>query len=67
MKQKLKECPFCGSENVVVIPENGMGGCSAHVECLGCGATIRQDWYAGQDKIDACKRAIELWNRRDKE
>ena len=58
MNDKLKPCPFCGSEAKVVEEYDGMIGENVYfVECCNCRATF----YNGNDnKIEEIKK----WNRR---
>ena len=59
MRDGLKECPFCGSEEIRVIDRiNVSNGLNSyyHVKCRGCGAS--SDEYKSQYD------AIMAWNRR---
>ena len=57
---KLKSCPFCGSDciHVDVGIYNGKSHESVTIECEDCGASI---WGATEEK------AIDKWNRRTHE
>ena len=59
MSDKLKPCPFCGSEDITI------GYClrgdktrEAYIECIECGASGYP--YTKE------KKAIDAWNRRAK-
>lgn len=54
MNEKLKPCPFCGSENVKAFTEGFQA--FSWVECMSCHGMMMNN---GTDK-----ESIEAWNRR---
>ena len=60
MSKKLKPCPFCGSEDVVV---NSIGADTPeiteeyYVECVNCGSQTKL--------VDTPELAVKWWNTRD--
>lgn len=56
MSDKIKPCPFCGSNNIYIYKACGVGCDDAWIECLECGTKTK----AFRD-VD---EAIEEWNRR---
>jgi Lar family restriction alleviation protein len=55
--EKLKPCPFCGSEDVSLsVGKNGIGESLRYVECVGCGAMA--------DMKRTIEEAIGAWNKR---
>lgn len=65
---KLKGCPFCGSKNILFIPNGktndpkaGKYKCIPGVfDCEDCG--LRASWFASHPAV-----AAEKWNRRETE
>ena len=60
---ELKPCPFCGKENIAIVPTKDLGidGEFGYFACCnaqrdGCGAC--SGWSASEDE------AIDAWNRR---
>ena len=54
--EKLKPCPFCGSENVKMLRDSDMEYIEYQVFCCGCGTT------GGEYTLE--NEAIENWNSR---
>ena len=63
MTNKLKPCPFCGNDKIVIRKYTAVSGIHHYVQCDpiqgGCGAEI-------QARVGK-KQAMEDWNRRIKE
>lgn len=60
MENKLKPCPFCGSEKVVKITRSGWGVSTSElsrIECKKCGLKTRL-FYPCEEPVE------EYWNRR---
>lgn len=55
---KLKLCPFCGSEAKLVVFSG-----TAHVHCMLCLATTKV-YIPLSVSDDAKKNAVEAWNKR---
>jgi hypothetical protein len=62
---KLKKCPFCGKEAIVIQRKNKMWdiGCTTDMLCIG--------WICSDKKCQSCtcgysdkQSAIDYWNRR---
>ena len=72
MSEKLKPCPFCGSEVIVEKTplwhgSHGYHGCyEFKIECHECGCRIdlRENNTIYNDEKTARENAIEAWNRR---
>ena len=56
MSEKIKPCPFCGSENVQLEDL----GYPHHVYCENCAARVTGKGYGEEGEADA----IKAWNRR---
>ena len=52
---KLRPCPFCGSENVKGVEDDGIGA----ITCYGCGAVVS---FNGHEKLI---EAAFAWNKRE--
>ena len=65
--EKIKPCPFCGSNNVFVTFEHGYLDDSAIVFCNACKISVKleDNDQDGFNNITA-KRAAEAWNKRMK-
>lgn len=68
----LLQCPFCGSDNSIVVQETAqipdrakLGHSRFFVSCLGCGA--RGPWGENADAGGAVVQVIEKWNERTQE
>lgn len=67
---KLKPCPFCGGEALLIIEDcNGDSAQNirraefAYCQCKNCGATTQGEYR--NIEYSAIKRVVEKWNRRD--
>ena len=57
MGEKLKPCPFCGGDNIDIIPADIIAGTPYwRIYCYRCGCT--------QTPISSKDEAIEEWNKR---
>lgn len=54
-KFELLPCPFCGSDDIRISPEDKQLRLS-HVECHGCGIDVSYG--------NCLQSSIEIWNRR---
>ena len=55
----ISDCPLC--EGGALLEEEC--GCSYYVMCLECGChTVNIDFRSEQERLDAAKRAVMLWN-----
>ncbi len=64
--EKLKKCPFCGREAVVIKTlclENNFEGYHVFHSCKELGAVIPMQTYT----FDSEEEAIKVWNRRAEE
>jgi Lar family restriction alleviation protein len=59
MFEKLKPCPFCGSENIRLYGGNFLGD-HCGVVCEDCGAQSKTNILL----VKGEEKAIEAWNRR---
>ena len=63
---ELKQCPFCGSKNILFIPNGTAPGVPEYkcvpgvFDCEDCG--LRASWFASRPEVAAKK-----WNRREYE
>ncbi|WP_370688894.1 Lar family restriction alleviation protein [Xenorhabdus anantnagensis] len=64
MTDKLKPCPFCGSNNVNVDCLDYKSDYDSWVDCLHCDARGPSS-YGNENKDISYKNAIELWNKRE--
>ncbi len=56
---EISDCPLC--EGGALLEEEC--GCSYYVMCLECGChTVNIDFRSEQERLDAAKRAVMLWN-----
>ena len=55
---RLKPCPFCGSDAVIGEDDSDQG---YYVECIGCGASSCKQYACGDDPLPLLH---EKWNRR---
>jgi Lar family restriction alleviation protein len=55
MMDKLKPCPFCGSDQIIVWPDYEFGDVTWDVMCKACGVHVRRDLE---------EQAIAAWNTR---
>ena len=68
MDKKLKPCPFCGNEVVIIDDYNPrlyrpIKNGKYYISCYDCGIMMGYDTdYGGQFNTE--KEAIEAWNRR---
>ena len=61
---KLKPCPFCGSENVVLYSYSEGGVCVKCLECY-CQTGVFSDINISEAKKDsAAERVLRAWDRR---
>lgn len=67
---EFKNCPFCGSEDIVVKANYGRHGAFVHVACLFCGSqgknfSNKRVWDSDDFWNDiSVERAINAWNMR---
>ena len=61
MSEKLKPCPFCGSD---IIDEATKGEDLFFYICHTCGCALRYTRIIDHDKESAKVKAAEAWNRR---
>lgn len=55
MREEIKPCPFCGSDNVDVLPhDNGIG-------CLDCHVFMPR---VASTEVGRSHGGLEMWNRR---
>lgn len=67
MQAKLKPCPFCGGEAVLIKDLQPDGYCSyktATVKCQACGCNTGAYIIDGHYGITTVQDAIEAWNSR---
>ena len=66
MTEKMKPCPFCGSEDISIETESDVMGKIARAHCEICGATASGIGVMSRPDSDADLHptAIAAWNRR---
>ena len=56
---EISDCPLC--DGGALLEEEC--GCSYYVSCLDCGChTVNIDFCSDEERLDAAKRAVMLWN-----
>ena len=56
---EISDCPLC--DGGALLEEEC--GCSYYVSCLDCGChTVNIDFRSDEERLDAAKRAVMLWN-----
>lgn len=70
MNDKLKACPFCGGEDLIIETLSSRTdiltnyhACIVDIRCNNC-HTLKSATVYGVDENDCMKEVIRLWNRR---
>ena len=58
MRDKLKTCPFCGSEDIKMGETGNIFGVDNYIKCCTCGGKMQICEEYGEDEL------IKRWNRR---
>lgn len=67
-KEKLKPCPFCGSEDVYLLNKDGYADLTTVIFCNACKSTVFIEDNEEEGYDDKTReKAIEAWNRREGE
>lgn len=62
---KLRNCPFCGCDNLYFVHVNGYLDTTVGIFCNGCKVTVLYEGnHEEGDTPESRRRAIEAWNRR---
>lgn len=65
LNQRLRPCPFCGSEDLYVTLEDGYIDSSVVVFCNACKVSVKlEDNDQEGDSADNRIKAVRAWNRR---
>jgi Lar family restriction alleviation protein len=58
MRNDVRECPFCGSNEIVVEQYNHLAGCRFRVVCSECMANVDTGCFQNN------RQAVDAWNKR---
>lgn len=64
MSEKLKPCPFCGSERVKVFAYSDGGICVMCLDCHCQTQAISDQTIAQCERNNALEKVVKAWNRR---
>lgn len=65
---KLRNCPFCGGDNLYIVHITGYLDVTVGVFCNWCKVTVvHEDNEQEGDTLDTRRRAVIAWNRRAKD